>query len=71
MSETNAKPWKPYSRWESFHTYNNRDGTFHILVIEGGGGRHFCDQLENREEAEWAAALLNAAIGAGIPPSSN
>jgi hypothetical protein len=56
---------RPDDRWEGFHVYGNRDGgTFHILVIDSNRGRVFADQLNDREDAEWTAGVLNAALAA-------
>jgi hypothetical protein len=35
-----------------------------VLVVSGDGGYIFADRFADQEEAEWAAALFNAAIGA-------
>lgn len=42
----------------------NGDGTFHVFVV-AGGGYVFADRFNSDAEAEWAAALFNAAIGYG------
>ena len=47
--------WMPHYRWEGFHAYGNGDGTFHILVVEGDGGRIVADGISDRAEAEWMA----------------
>ena len=57
------EPWRPSPRYEGFHVYNNKDGTFHILVVAGDGGYVLADKIQDKNEAEWIAALLNAAIG--------
>ena len=54
----------PYYRWERFSVHGSGDGTFQITVVSGGGGYMFADRFNSEEEAEWAAALFNAAIGA-------
>lgn len=61
------EPWRPSPRYEGFHVYSNKDGTFHILVIAGDGGYVFADNINDKNEAEWAAGLLNAAIGVAAP----
>ena len=58
-----SEAWRPSPRYEGFYVYNNPDNTFHILVVAGDGGYVFADKLHDRHEAEWTAALLNAAIG--------
>lgn len=59
--------WRPSPRYEGFYVYGNPNSTFHILVVAGDGGYIFADNIQSREEAEWAAALLNAAIGVTRP----
>jgi hypothetical protein len=63
----NEQPWRPSLRFEGFYVYNNPDGTFHILVVAGNGGYIFADNLQDKDDAEWTAALLNAAIGVAAP----
>lgn len=63
-----GKPtWRPSPRYEGFYVYGNQDSSFHILVVAGDGGYIFADNIQSREEAEWAASLLNAAIGVNSP----
>ena len=52
-------------RWVSFHASENSDGTYHVLVIAADGGYIFADRFNSEEEAKWACALFNAAIGYG------
>lgn len=56
--------WRPSLKYESFTVYENPNGTFHILVVAGNGGYIFADNINDKGEADWVAALLNAAIGA-------
>lgn len=59
--------WRPSPRYESFLVHENSNGTFHILVVAGDGGYIFADNINGKGEADWMAALLNAAIG--VAPS--
>ena len=61
---SNLTSFKPNRRYESFAVYENLDGhSFHIIAVSGGGGFIFADGFKSREDAEWTAGLLNAAIG--------
>ena len=60
---TDEKPYAPSPGWERFDVFNNPDGTFLINVVAGGGGYVFANGFNSEEEAEWACALFNAAIG--------
>ncbi len=52
----------PYYRWEGFYAHGNGDVTFHILVVEGDGGRVIADGISGRAEAEWIAKTLTDAL---------
>jgi hypothetical protein len=60
MTAIGADP--PSTRYEGFFVYDNPDGTYHILVIAGGGRYILADKFNCREEAEWCASLLNLVI---------
>jgi hypothetical protein len=57
------KRWTP-TKTNSFLVYSNGNGTFHILAVDENGGYIFADGFNSRDEADWAAGLFNAAIGA-------
>jgi hypothetical protein len=57
----------PVASWERFDAFRNHDGTFHLNVVSGGGGYIFATGFNSLEEANWACALFNAAIGV-VPP---
>lgn len=56
--------WKPSASYKQFLVYANGEGGYYIIVIDGAGGYSFADGFQSRDEAEWTASLLNAAIGA-------
>jgi hypothetical protein len=64
---SNPTPFRPRRRYESFAVYENLDGhSFHIIAVSGGGGHIFADGFNSRQDAEWTAALLNAAVGVNL-----